>query len=181
MATTASARIALLCQRYVHRYYTRCLALIREGDEAGMSVPPFEPVEIRRRFPVAPHVLFDAWITSPVMRRWLFASDSGELVSIDVDPRVGGAFSIVERREEGEVEVDHFGTYIEVDRPGRLAFTLEVPWHFPGTTQVGVDIRPVPEGGEMFFRQTGVDPATTRDAWHRMFDQLDEAISASSA
>lgn len=141
-----------------------------------MAVPPFEPVKIQRRFPVAPPTLFDAWIHPPVMRRWLFASDSGELVRIDVDPRVGGAFRILERREKGTVEVDHFGTYLEVTRPHRLAFTLEVPWHFPGITQVRIDIMPAPEGSEMAFTQTGVDPATTTDAWQMMFDQLNDAL-----
>jgi uncharacterized protein YndB with AHSA1/START domain len=141
-----------------------------------MAVPPFEPVTIQRRFPVAPPSLFDAWISPPIMRRWLFASDSGELVRIDVDPRVGGTFRILERREQGTVEVDHFGTYLEVDRPRRLVFTLQVPWHFPGITQVNVDITPAREGSEMAFVQTGVDPATTREAWQMMFNQLDDAV-----
>jgi uncharacterized protein YndB with AHSA1/START domain len=151
----------------------------QKASAAGMAVPSFDPVEIKRYFCVSPHTLFDAWITRSVMYRWLFASDSGELVRIDVDPRVGGTFFILERREEGEI--DHFGTYLEVNRPSRLAFTLEVPQHFPGSTQVRVDIGPTPAGSELTFLQIGVDPATTCGAWQVMFDQLNDVLSNPAA
>jgi uncharacterized protein YndB with AHSA1/START domain len=44
-----------------------------------------------------------------------------QVLHIEIDPRVGGTFSFLVRR--GGVEIDHVGTYLEIERPRRLVFT----------------------------------------------------------
>ncbi len=106
--------------------------------------------------------MFDAWLTPAIIRRWLFASASNEIREVKTDPRVGGAFSILER-SEGQ-DIDHFAAYQQIERPNSLVFTLEVPWHFPGVTRVSVDIAPTPDGCVMRFTQTGVKRDVTEGA-----------------
>ncbi|WP_335342470.1 SRPBCC domain-containing protein [Polycladomyces zharkentensis] len=57
--------------------------------------------------------------------KWMFGpahpEREEEVVRISLDPRVGGSFSFVVRRQ-GQ-EMDHVGEYLEIERPRRLVFT----------------------------------------------------------
>jgi uncharacterized protein YndB with AHSA1/START domain len=130
---------------------------------------------LERALTVAPAVAFDAWITPTIMQRWMFASDTGEIVEVTADPRPGGTYSILERRADGEV--DHFGTYTVVDRPRRLDFSLCVPAHFAENTTVGVRIAPTNAGCHLRFTQHGIDPDRTRGFWGAMLDALDRILT----
>src|ERR1700748_3639173 len=93
------------------------------------------PVKISRQFKTSPEFTFDAWIKPAIIKTWLFKSPTNEIVDVTNDPRAGGAFSIVEKTGTGDI-IDHFGHYIHLDRPDSLEFTLQVPKHFSGITQV---------------------------------------------
>jgi len=69
-------------------------------------------------------------------------------------------------------EIDHFGQYLQVERPERLAFTLEAPKHFPGVTRVRIRIEARANGCAMEFEQTGVDKDVTEESWRAMFATL---------
>ena len=131
-------------------------------------------VHASQRFSVSQGVVFDAWFDPDLIVRWLFVSPTSEIVSITMDVRVGGRFSILERGDDGVI--DHYGQYLEILRPHRLAFSLEVPKHFHGVTFVMVDIIPVMEGCEIALTQTGVSAEVTEGSWHRMLHQLGDAL-----
>jgi uncharacterized protein YndB with AHSA1/START domain len=136
------------------------------------ELPELEPegVRLSRAFAATAEDTFDAWVEPEVMKLWMFAGDPGQIVRVENDPIVGGELSILEHRD-GE-DLDHHGAYLEVDRPTRLAFTLEVPWQFKGVTEVGVDITPTAQGCELQLAQDGVERATTEGDWVAMFDRL---------
>ena len=62
---------------------------------------------------------------SGTVREFLFTTATGEIVRCEIEGRVGGRYTIVDRRN-GE-DVLHEGTYLELARPGRIVFTLRVP------------------------------------------------------
>jgi uncharacterized protein YndB with AHSA1/START domain len=86
--------------------------------------------------------VYDAWLDPTRIGQWLFATPSGEMVRVQIDPRVGGCFNVIERRD-GE-DVEHIGEFVELVRPTRLVFLFQVPMYGPGRDRVTVDIR---EGG----------------------------------
>ena len=81
-------------------------------------------VTVERHVAAAPGRVFDAWLDPDSVRHWLFATPDGAMERVEIDPRVGGGFTIVERR--GGDLAAHFGEYVEIDRPRRLAFDFIV-------------------------------------------------------
>ena len=63
----------------------------------------------------------------------------------EIDARIGGAFTFVDRRD-GE-DVLHTGEYLEIDRPRRLVFTFSVD-SSPGD-RVTIDIVLLESGSEL--------------------------------
>lgn len=111
-----------------------------------MSVTPFIPIRVTRRFVALAERVFDAWLDPTSARTWLFATPGGEMAQAEIDPRVGGAWRVVERRPQGDAL--HRGTYVTIDRPRRLAFTFAVDEASEGD-RVSIDIEPLEPGCEL--------------------------------
>ncbi len=79
---------------------------------------------VKRVFSVNPDVLFDAWTQPALMMKWFHAKDSWTTPKAESDLRVGGAWSIEMKTEDGRV-FRPFGVYKSIDKPSRLVFT----WH----------------------------------------------------
>jgi uncharacterized protein YndB with AHSA1/START domain len=77
----------------------------------------------------------------------MHASATGEMVRAEIDPRVGGTYVFVDRRNG--VDVEHTGTYLDLDRPRRIAFTMFVPHYSTNPDRVTVDIVPKGSGCEL--------------------------------
>ena len=104
------------------------------------SLPPIE-VCATRYFEASPERVFDAWLVPRTLGQWMFGPRVRDenVVRLDVDPRVGGSFSLKVERN-GEI-VDHVGQYLEIERPHRLAFTWAVKGDSDDApSQVRIDI-----------------------------------------
>jgi uncharacterized protein YndB with AHSA1/START domain len=75
---------------------------------------------ITRDFAAPPERVFDAWLDPDQARHFLFATEGGEMQTVEIDARVGGRATIVERRASGDAH--HRLQFEVIDRPHRLVF-----------------------------------------------------------
>jgi uncharacterized protein YndB with AHSA1/START domain len=143
-----------------------------------------EPIvlTVERRIGATPEAVFDAWLDAKSVGRWLFATADGVMEQVEIDPRVGGRFLIVERR--GTDLAEHFGEYLEIDRPRRLVFSFAA-MRDSGYTRVAVTIAPDGTGSRVTLVHE-MDPQwadygdRTRDGWTKILAALDRNLSAQS-
>ncbi len=102
---------------------------------------------VSHRFAAPAERVFDAILDVSTARRFMYASAAGEMVRAELDARVGGTYTFVDRRDGADVE--HTGTYLEIDRPRRLVFTMFVPHYSTSPDRVTVEIVPIAGGCEL--------------------------------
>lgn len=136
-------------------------------------------VTVERRIAASPEQVFDAWLDPRGVGEWLFATPGGVMERIEVDPRVGGRFLIAERR--GAELAEHFGEYLEIDRPRRLVFTFAaVP--DSGYTRVAIAIEPDGDGSRIVLVHE-MDPqwaeyeSRTREGWAMILENLARTLA----
>ncbi|HSN16621.1 MAG TPA: SRPBCC domain-containing protein [Gammaproteobacteria bacterium] len=135
-------------------------------------------VRVTRRFKASPERVFDAWLDPVKAKTFLFATPTGEIVKADIDARVGGRFSIVDRRDG--MDVEHTGEYLELVRPRRLKFTFRVPKFSAADSWVTLDIMPVDGGCELILTHEGVLAEyadKTPEGWGMIFDRLTASLA----
>ena len=138
-------------------------------------------VRVTHRYAATPERVFDAWLDPATVGRWLFATPSGEMVTVEIDPKVGGGFRIVERRN-GE-DAEHLGSYLEIARPRRLAFTFAVGNQAFDITRVTVEIVPSGSGCELTLSHDGVSlefAERTKAGWTNILEGLERSLGAAS-
>jgi uncharacterized protein YndB with AHSA1/START domain len=148
-----------------------------------MSTTPNPIVRVSRRYRFSPERVFDAFLDTRMVGTWMFgpALRDEEIVRLELDPRVGGSFSFLVRRQ-GE-EIDHVGTYLEIDRPRRLVFTWAIKAPVTDDSRVTVDIEPTSDGCEVTLTHE-LHPAwadyakRTEEGWTTMLRALDSALAA---
>jgi len=102
---------------------------------------------VSHRFTAPAERVYDAFLDVSTARRFLYATATGEIVRAELDPRVGGTYVLTDRRNGADVE--HTGTYLELDRPRRIVFTMFVPGYSTSPDRVQVEIAPIDGGCEL--------------------------------
>jgi uncharacterized protein YndB with AHSA1/START domain len=133
----------------------------------------FQPLHLQYIFQASVTSVYDSWITRPVAELWLFKNKTNRL-HFDAEVKNGGQFSVVEY--DGEKKIDHWGEYLDIDRPNRLSFTLEVPDHFEGVSEVSIEIKETPGGTQLDLTQVNIDTSKTESAWKAMLANLDDVL-----
>lgn len=129
-------------------------------------------LRITRHFDFPMERVFDAWLDPEKARRFLFATPTGTMLRVEIDARVGGSFTIV--RRDGD-EVEHVGSYLEIERPRRLVFTFSVPKYSKEVTRVTIELKPQGNGCEVTLIHEGVLPEwleASRSGWGMILDTL---------
>ncbi|MCY1035959.1 SRPBCC family protein [Corallococcus sp. BB11-1] len=86
-----------------------------------LEVKSDREVLISRTFRAPPRIVFDAWTRPEFVRRWWAPRSCVEVVDIQADVRVGGAYRY-QTRHDGR-DTTFYGTYSEVTPHTRLAYT----------------------------------------------------------
>jgi uncharacterized protein YndB with AHSA1/START domain len=135
---------------------------------------------ISRAFNAPPEAVFDAWLEAETAAQFLFATPDGVMEKVEINPRVGGSFHIAERRDV--MLATHFGTYLEIERPRRLAFTFGVDASVP-PTKVDIEIAAVGTGAALTLKHGGVwleHAERTRAGWVAILQGLAHTLGATA-
>jgi uncharacterized protein YndB with AHSA1/START domain len=131
---------------------------------------------VKHGFGASAERVYDAWLDPKIARQFLYTTGTTEVVRCEIDARVGGKFTIVDKRDAEEVL--HEGTYLEMERPRRLVFTLRVPKYSPDEDRITVDITPLERGCELTLTTETADEWAddTQRGWTMILDVLDEVL-----
>lgn len=108
-------------------------------------------IRVSHRFSASAERVFDAFLDPHKAGQFLFATPTGRNVRCELDARVGGAFKIVDRRD-GE-DVEHLGTYLELERPHRIVFSFSAPKYGSDVSTVTIEIKPLAQGCALTLSQ----------------------------
>jgi len=147
------------------------------ANERGSSSPS-PALTVTRKVDFTAEQVFDAWLDPKSAGKWLFATPTGEMVRVEIDARVGGRYTFVDRRNG--VDVEHIGEYLEINRPRRLVFTLAVPKYSTLYTTVSIEIVPQGTGSQLTLTHQGVLPEwreATQAGWTGILDRLDQEMT----
>jgi uncharacterized protein YndB with AHSA1/START domain len=101
---------------------------VTSSGTATVTLPTDEQILITREFDAPRHLVYKAWTTPELVRRWWNAR-RGEVTTCEIDLRVGGTWRSVMVTEDG-FEVAFHGEYREIVPNERLVST-EVYEAFP--------------------------------------------------
>jgi uncharacterized protein YndB with AHSA1/START domain len=154
-----------------------------------MAEPVIVRVTQRYNLPVAR--VFDAWLTPAQAARFLFTTRTGNVLHCEIDARVGGGFTVTDRRpnadgDESFYEAQHRGVFVEMERPTRLVFDFRVePFAPDAATRVALDFVPLGTSiCELVLTHNLGDSSDaranaerTRQGWTRMLEQLNKVLN----
>jgi uncharacterized protein YndB with AHSA1/START domain len=123
-----------------------------------------QAISVTRHVNAPPPAVFDAWLDPDAARQFLFATDKGRVIRADIDPRVGGGFTIVDRRAEGDAE--HVGRYVEIDRARRLVFDFSVTSFSSDSTRITVSFVPADSGTDITLTSDNIPEEHAERATH---------------
>lgn len=133
-------------------------------------------LRVTHRFDASAERVYDAFLDPRKASRFLFVTATGQVVRCEIDGRVGGAFIIVDRRD-GE-DVAHKGTFLELERPRRIVFTLSVEKYSSEPSNVTIQIAALGKGCELTLtHETKVEKADVRERTHAGWTAILEAAA----
>lgn len=130
---------------------------------------------VTRDFAAPPERVFDAWLDPERARHFLFATPEGEMLTVEIDARVGGEGLIVERRAGGDAR--HRLRFETIARPTRLVFLFAADPAEGAWTRVTIGIAATPGGCRLTLTHE-MDPAwaayepQTRHGWTTILASL---------
>lgn len=156
-------------------------------SEAATSPADRLVITVSRCFAAPAEVVFDAWLDATAIGEWLFATPGGKMVHVEIAPRAGGKFVVFEQR--GELIAEHYGRYLEIDRPRRIVFLFAVTKLDDAgdeASRVAIDIAPIGNGCELILTHE-IHPKwaeyvdRTRGGWTEILEKLHIMIESKAS
>src|SRR5438105_7148823 len=94
---------------------------VTSSGTATLTLPTDEQILITREFNAPKHLVYKAWTTPELVKRWWHAN-RGEVTVVEIDLRVGGTWRYVMVANEG-FEVGFHGEYREIVPNERIVST----------------------------------------------------------
>lgn len=138
-----------------------------------------ETVIVTQKFASAEENVYDALLDPETASKFLFATPTGTMVRAEIDARVGGHYTFVDRRNGKDVL--HTGKYLELVRPLRMVFTFSVPEYSSEMSTVEINLLHLGEGCEMQLINSGVPSEFAegaREEWARILLKARDVLAA---
>ena len=144
-------------------------------------------IVMTREFNAPRELVFEAFTTPALLKRWLLGPDGWSLIVCDIDLRVGGTYRYVWRHDVRGTEMGMGGVYREIKAPERIVSTeqFDNPW-YPGEA-VGTLVL-VEKGGRTLLTQSmvyatpeardGVLKSGMESGVSASYDRLDKIVSS---
>jgi uncharacterized protein YndB with AHSA1/START domain len=134
---------------------------------------------VRRRIPVPRERVFEAWLDSASLARWMRPGDCTRAI-VTIDPRVGGGFRItMDGPTHGAVE--HHGEYLAIEPPSLLSFTWISRHTDSRATVVTVEFFERGTGTELVLTHRQLPPTEVeahRGGWTDILRLLEETLAS---
>jgi uncharacterized protein YndB with AHSA1/START domain len=147
---------------------------------ATMTTRSRTTVRLSRHFNIPPERVFDVWTDPKGAWKWI-ARASGDVVRVEIDPRVHGSVRVTLLRN-GQ-ELDHLGEYLELARPHRIAFTWASPSDPSESAVVRVTLAAARMGTNLVLAQERVPQgyeSRTMQTWGVILDAMAAALERST-
>jgi uncharacterized protein YndB with AHSA1/START domain len=136
-------------------------------------------VQLRRRVKAPAEQIFDLWTKPDLMVRWMSPFPGTVDCKASCDLRPGGAFSLVMVSGESSREVS--GTYVQIDRPRKLAFTWIGPLTNNVNTLVTLELNPRGDETDLVLTHERLPTAAIVEGhtmgWGHILDHLADAVA----
>lgn len=136
-------------------------------------------VRVGYQFGAGMYNVYRAFLNRALARQFLFATTNGTMIRADIDARVGGEFTFVDRRDG--VDVLHKGIYTDLCEPILIAFDFCVPQYSDATATVTIKLTATRPGCRAMLICDGVLPEyaeQTREGWERILAKAASVIDA---
>ncbi len=136
-------------------------------------------VRVTHRFGASAERVYDAFLDPARASQFMFATPTGQIVRCEIDARVGGRFTIVDRRA-GE-DVVHTGEFVALERPRLIEFLFSVSKYAHERSRVTIEIAPLRKGCELTLTHelSAADAASrdrTQEGWLAILDAAAEML-----
>lgn len=142
-----------------------------------MKTPEVADLTVTKTIEAPAERVYDAWLDPAVARKFLFATEGGRIVRAEIDPKVGGRFTMTDRRNVEDFE--HVGEFVVLDRPKRIVFDFWLPKFSEQRTRIEVDIVGRGSATEISLTHRDVPPdqrEKARNGWKTILDSLAAAL-----
>ena len=140
-------------------------------------------IVVTRSFDAPVRLVFEAWTRAELFKQWWVPKSFGlNLVSCEIDVRVGGKYRLVFRQGDAE-PMAFFGTYTEVIPNARLVWTNEESSDGAITTVTFEerDGRTLLVLRELYPSKAALDASGSSGGLGETFEQLDALLAARAA
>jgi uncharacterized protein YndB with AHSA1/START domain len=134
---------------------------------------------VRRQIAVPRERVFEAWLDSESLARWMRPGDSTH-ATVTVDPQVGGGFRIVMEGGADARGHEHRGEYLAIEPPSLLSFTWISRATDDKPTVVTIEFHERDAGTELVLTHRRLAPDAVeghRKGWTDIVRLLDEALT----
>ena len=98
------------------------MAAVTSSGTATVTLPTDEQILITREFDAPKHLVYKAWTTPELVKRW-WSAKRGEVTIAEIDLRVGGTWRYVMVTRRTGFEVAFHGEYREIVPNERIVST----------------------------------------------------------